>query len=65
MNLASTLTQAALKWPDKTALVFEGRRWTYGQWNRWVNKTAHAFRSAGIGKGDETDHGRIIKRTLN
>ena len=52
MNLAHTLTQAALKWPNKTALVFEGRRWTYAQWNRLVNKTAHAFRSAGVGKGD-------------
>jgi fatty-acyl-CoA synthase len=52
MNLSHSLTQAALKWPEKTALVFEGRRWTYAQWNRWVNKTAHAFRAAGIGKGD-------------
>jgi long-chain acyl-CoA synthetase len=52
MNLAHTLSQAALKWPDKTALVFEGRRWTYAQWNRLVNKTAHAFRNAGIGKAD-------------
>jgi long-chain acyl-CoA synthetase len=52
MNLAHTLTQAALKWPDKTALVFEERRWTYLQWNRLVNKTAHAFRDAGIAKGD-------------
>ena len=52
MNLAHTLTQAALKSPSKTALVFEGRRWSYGQWNRLVNKTAHAFRAAGIGKGD-------------
>ena len=52
MNLSATLTQAALKWPAKTALVFEGKRWTYAQWNRWVNKTAHAFRAAGIGKGD-------------
>ena len=52
MNLASTLTQSALRWPKKTALVFEGRRWTYEQWNRTVNKAAHAFRAAGIGKGD-------------
>jgi long-chain acyl-CoA synthetase len=52
MNLSATLTQAAHKWPDKLALVFEGRRWTYGQWNRWVNKAAHAFRATGIGKGD-------------
>ena len=52
MNLAQTLTQSAANWPDKTALVFEGRRWTYAQWNRAVNKAAHAFRAAGIGKGD-------------
>ena len=52
MNLAHTLTQAALKWPNKTALVFEGRRWTYAGWNRLVNKTAHAFRASGIGKSD-------------
>jgi fatty-acyl-CoA synthase len=52
MNLAQTLTQSAANWPDKTALVFEGRRWTYAQWNRTVNKAAHAFRAAGIGKGD-------------
>jgi fatty-acyl-CoA synthase len=52
MNLAATLAQSAQKWPGKTALVFEGRRWSYAQWNRWVNKAAHAFRAAGIGKGD-------------
>ena len=52
MNLAETLTQAALKTPEKTALVFEGRRWSYAQWNCWVNKTAHAFHAAGIRKGD-------------
>ena len=48
MNLAHTLTQSALKFPGKTALVFEGRRWTYAQWNRWVNKAAHAFRALGL-----------------
>ena len=52
MNLAHTLTQSALKSPSKTALVFEGKRWTYAQWNRLVNKAAHAFRAAGLRKGD-------------
>ena len=52
MNLGLTLTQAAIKWPEKTALVFEGRRWSYRQWNRLVNKTAHAFLARGIGPGD-------------
>ncbi len=52
MNVALTLTQAAINWPTKEALVFEGRRWTYAQWNRQVNKAAHAFAARGIRKGD-------------
>ena len=52
MNLGLTLTQTALKRPDKTALVFEGRRWTYGQWNRDVNRAANAFAARGISRGD-------------
>lgn len=52
MNVGLTLTQAALKWPAKEALVFEGRRWTYREWNRLVNKCAHAFAAHGIKKGD-------------
>ena len=52
MNLAATMTQSALKWPHKTALVFEGQRWTYGQWNDWVNRAAGAFAASGVVKGD-------------
>ncbi len=52
MNLGATLTQAARKWPNKEGLVFEGRRWTFAQWNREANKAAHAFRAQGITKGD-------------
>ncbi len=60
MNLGLTLTYAAQRWPGKDALVFEGRRWTYAQWNALVNQTAHAFRSRGIGKGD-----RVATLTYN
>lgn len=52
MNVGLLVTQAALKWPNKTALVFEGRRWTYREWNRWVNQCAHAFAARGIKRGD-------------
>ena len=52
MHLGLTLTHAAQKWPNKEALVFEGRRWTYAEWNREVNRAAHAFRARGIAKGD-------------
>ena len=52
MNVGLTLTQAALKWPDKEGLVFENRRWTFREWNRLVNRCAHAFAAHGIRKGD-------------
>ncbi|MFP6748473.1 MAG: AMP-binding protein [Alphaproteobacteria bacterium] len=52
MNVGLSLTQSALKWPDKTALVFEGRRWSYREWNRAVNRAANAFAAHGITRGD-------------
>lgn len=52
MNLGLNLTQAALNWPEKTALVFEGRRWSYRDWNRLANRAANAFAGHGIGPGD-------------
>jgi len=52
LNLAHGLTHAAQRFPSKTALVFEGERWTYAYWNRLANKAAHAFRAAGLRKGD-------------
>ena len=60
MHLGRYLTHAAQKWPTKDALVFEGRRWTYAEWNRDVNRAAHAFRARGIGKGD-----RVATLTYN
>jgi acyl-CoA synthetase (AMP-forming)/AMP-acid ligase II len=60
MHLGLSLTHAAQKWPGKDALVFEGRRWTYAEWNRDVNRAAHAFRARGIGKGD-----RVASITYN
>ncbi len=52
MHLGLTLTQSAARWPSREALVFEGRRWTYREWNQDVNRAAHAFRARGIAKGD-------------
>ena len=52
MNLGASLYQAAIRWPNKTAVVFEGRRWTYAALNRLVNQTAHAFQAHGVSHGD-------------
>lgn len=52
MNVGLLLTRAATNWPDKEALVFEGRRWTYRQLNQWANQAAHAFVAHGVRSGD-------------
>jgi fatty-acyl-CoA synthase len=52
MNVGLLLTRSAINWPDKEALVFEGKRWTYRQFNRWSNQAAHAFAAHGVRRGD-------------
>lgn len=52
INIGMQLTYAAMRWPEKAALVFEGRRWTFLALNRLANKAAHAFAAHGIGRGD-------------
>ena len=51
-TLGATLSRAAQRWPDRTALVFEGRRWNFRQWNAEANRAAHAFAARGIARGD-------------
>lgn len=52
MNIGYHLTQAARRWPAKTAIIFEGRRWSYLEFDRLANRAANAFAAAGVGKGD-------------
>jgi fatty-acyl-CoA synthase len=53
VNIGSTLTSSAFRWPNKECLVFEGRRWTFRAFNQFANRAAHAFAARGIGKGDK------------
>ncbi len=52
MNVGHHLTLAAHRWPNKTAVVFEGRRLSFRDLNRLANRSAHAFAAAGIREGD-------------
>ena len=52
MRVESLLEQSARRTPDKTALVADGRRWTYREANRRADRLAHALRDAGVLKGD-------------
>jgi long-chain acyl-CoA synthetase len=53
MIIGSILSQAALRWPDRPALVDEhGASWTYAEWNARVNRLAHGLRRLGVQHGD-------------
>ncbi len=46
------LTETCEKFPNRTALVFEGRRITYKQLNQLANRFANSLLSLGLKKGD-------------
>jgi amino acid adenylation domain-containing protein len=46
------LERSAARFPDKTALVFGGRRLTYGQVEAQCNRLAHALVAEGVRPGD-------------
>jgi acyl-CoA synthetase (AMP-forming)/AMP-acid ligase II len=50
--LADTLRQNAVKYPQKTALIFEDSNLTYASLNQRVNSLAHALLSLGLQKGE-------------
>jgi len=52
MNLGAILTNTAEKYPNRTALVHLGARWTYEAVNHRVNRLAQALLAMGVKKGD-------------
>ena len=53
MTLGNLLHGVSKRHADKTAIIFDDRRITYGQLNRRVDEVARAFTARGIGKGDK------------
>jgi long-chain acyl-CoA synthetase len=52
LNLAECLALSAEACPDKTAIVFENLRISYGQLAENARRVAHILRSKGVGQGD-------------
>ncbi len=50
-SIGSVIERWAKKTPDAPALRFEGRTWTYAEFNAWANRIAHALAQAGIRSG--------------
>jgi acyl-CoA synthetase (AMP-forming)/AMP-acid ligase II len=51
VNTTDFLTIAAAICPDKTAIVFEDKRYTFAELNQRVNQLAHSLIKLGAGKG--------------
>ena len=52
LTLGGMLAETARKFPDHTALLFFGKRITYGELDRLVNRFAHGLLRLGVRKGD-------------
>ena len=53
MDIGTLPTRNARHYPDREALVFEARRFTWRQLNARINQAANALLGAGIRKGDK------------
>ncbi len=51
-SLGSVLERQVDRYPEKDLILFEGRRISYGEFNRMANRYSHFLRSQGLGKGD-------------
>ena len=52
MNTTEFLTISAAICPDRPAIIFEGKRFSFGQLNERVNRLANAMQKLGVKKGD-------------
>ena len=52
MDIASIFVQAAERYPDHTALIFENRRWTYREWHARVRRFAQGLADLGVRPSD-------------
>ncbi|MGD9972266.1 MAG: long-chain fatty acid--CoA ligase [Desulfatirhabdiaceae bacterium] len=52
MNIAKNLERARIFFPEKPALIFEGKTWSYIQLDTDVNRMANGLLELGVHKGD-------------
>src|SRR5882724_5192293 len=52
INVGDSLTRTAASKPDQLAVVDGGRRFTYAEFNAYVNRLAHGLAAKGYARGD-------------
>jgi acyl-CoA synthetase (AMP-forming)/AMP-acid ligase II len=53
VSIPIRIARHASQWPDKRAVVYEGRSRTWAQFDHRINKIARTLAGMGIGKGDK------------
>lgn len=53
MNITAALRQNAKRFPDKVAIAYEGRTYSYQELNEEVNRMANGLLETGLQKGDK------------
>ena len=51
-SIGLLLERQAAKYPQRIALQFEDRRWSYAEFNAWVNRIAAVLRQQGVAPGE-------------
>ena len=52
LRFGDLIDRAAERWPERVALWFEGRTWTFAEQRAEVDRAAKALIAAGVGQGD-------------
>jgi long-chain acyl-CoA synthetase len=52
INVGDSLTRSAAARPGQLAVADGARRWTYAEFNAWVNQLAHGLAGRGYQRGD-------------
>ncbi len=52
MNIAQYVERAAKFFPDRAAILFEGKQLAYGELNAQANRLANALKANGVGRSD-------------
>lgn len=52
MSIGRVLERWARQAPDRIAVRFDDKRWTYAEFNSWVNRIAASFAAYGVTSGD-------------
>ncbi|MGK5090490.1 long-chain-acyl-CoA synthetase [Deltaproteobacteria bacterium TL4] len=51
-SIGTYIERNASRYPSQTAILFEEKRYTHGEYNEWVNRYANYFIEQGLKKGD-------------